>query len=423
MKKVLLLVLASLLLTSTAHAYWWKAGSVYFKIESGGISILGSGITIPTGQTYQINGSQITPANLAAGTCAVTWTIGTGGSIALSGTGTVIANRLDQIVAAGDVVVGSAADTPTVITKGANNSIFSVDNAGTEGFATKIALAGTSGTDYNLYDPDDTTKQFQFLLSGVVGLHKITLPDGDIVIPTGTLITNAQNTSGSAATLSGGLEDVAASTSANLATTLSDEVGTDKVVFNDSPTFVDDITIAAAGVKLTGSDGDLTILGLGDGADESITINLDDTDNVAVVTSTALKIDFSALNLATTGVISGRVFVATDADGKTLAGEDLNGSMQMATGAGTWTIPDVDAAAGTGQSFCLYSTAAAHIVIAGDAEDKIRLNGTLGAAGGDITNNTADLAGDFICLMLTDFAGEVAHWTTLGRSGTWTVVP
>jgi len=141
------------------------------------------------------------------------------------------------------------------------------------------------------------------------------------------------------------------------------------------------------------------------------------------MTEDGTKVDIGALNLVTTGQSSGRVVVVTDADGKTLSGTDLYGSMQMSTGAGTWTIPDVDSAAGTGQCFCVYATAAHEIVIAGDAEDKIRLAGTLGAAGGDITNNTAEAAGDFICLMLTDFAADVAHWTTLGYKGTWTVVP
>lgn len=64
-------------------------------------------------------------------------------------------------------------------------------------------------------------------------------------------------------------------TSAALATGLSDEQGTGVVTFSDSPTFVDDITIAAAGVKLTGADGALTILGLGNGNDEDLKIDLD----------------------------------------------------------------------------------------------------------------------------------------------------
>lgn len=118
-----------------------------------------------------------------------------------------------------------------------------------------------------------------------------------------------------------------------------------------------------------------------------------------------------------------KILVETDADGKTLSTDALYGSVQIATGAGTWVIPDVDSSAGTGLSFCLYVTAAVEVIIDGNAEDKIRLGGTLGAAGGDITNNTAEAAGDFICLVLTDFSGDIAHWTVMGKSGTWTVVP
>jgi len=66
----------------------------------------------------------------------------------------------------------------------------------------------------------------------------------------------------------------------------------------------------------------------------------------------------------------------------------------------------------------VYSTTAAAVVINPDDEDKIRLDGSLLAAGDSITS--ASGAGDFICLMLTDFATDVAHWTTLGRIGTWT---
>jgi hypothetical protein len=44
------------------------------------------------------------------------------------------------IAAAGDVLVGTAASTPGVITKGANNSLFGVSNAGVLGFFTSIYL-------------------------------------------------------------------------------------------------------------------------------------------------------------------------------------------------------------------------------------------------------------------------------------------
>jgi hypothetical protein len=89
-------------------------------------------------------------------------------------------------------------------------------------------------------------------------------------------------------------------TSAELAGILTDETGTGLAVFNDSPTFVDDITIQAAGVKLTGDgDGAITFLGLGNGSDEDFTFNLDDTANtIAVSSSTGVtKFDFGTIDV------------------------------------------------------------------------------------------------------------------------------
>lgn len=123
------------------------------------------------------------------------------------------------------------------------------------------------------------------------------------------------------------------------------------------------------------------------------------------------------------GQIWGRIPLTSDADGKTLSMADLRGSLQIAAGAGTWTIPDVDAAAGTGWSFCVHVPTAVEVVIAGDAEDKFRLGTTLTAAGADITNNTAEAVNDFICLVLTDFDSNIAIWSRFGYAGTWTVVP
>ncbi len=89
-------------------------------------------------------------------------------------------------------------------------------------------------------------------------------------------------------------------TSAELRTILGDETGAGAATFADSPTFADDITIHATGVKITGDgDGALTFLGLGDGSDEDFTLNLDDTANtIAVSTSTGVtKFDFGAIDV------------------------------------------------------------------------------------------------------------------------------
>ncbi len=54
-----------------------------------------------------------------------------------------------------------------------------------------------------------------------------------------------------------------------------------------------DLTLNATGVQLTGSaDGDITLLGLGDGFDEDLNLNLDDTENTVVVTSTTGVTEF-----------------------------------------------------------------------------------------------------------------------------------
>jgi len=201
--------------------------------------------------------------------------------------------------------------------------------------------------------------------------------------------------------------------------------GTGAPVRADSPTLVDDVSIGAAGVKLTGANGALTILGLGDGADEDVKIDLNTTANTIIFSSpasSATDVSFSALHLATTGIISGKIGVISKGAAYTLgtdSAKELYGYMVIATAAMTLTLPNIDAANGVGQSVCIYSTGANVIrVNPGDA-DKIRLNGTLGAAGVDIYS--AGAAGNFICLVVTDFATDVAHWTTLGSSGTWTV--
>lgn len=65
-----------------------------------------------------------------------------------------------------------------------------------------------------------------------------------------------------------------------------------------------DLTLGAAGVKLTGDgDGAITFLGLGDGFDEDLSFNLDDTENKAVVSSSTgvNEIQFSGLDILVGG--------------------------------------------------------------------------------------------------------------------------
>jgi len=66
-------------------------------------------------------------------------------------------------------------------------------------------------------------------------------------------------------------------------------------------------SLGAAGVKLSGDgDGAFTILGLGDGSDEDLTLNLDDTANTGVYSSsTGLDtLSFGGIGLTSTGVLN-----------------------------------------------------------------------------------------------------------------------
>lgn len=79
--------------------------------------------------------------------------------------------------------------------------------------------------------------------------------------------------------------------------------GTGAPVRADSPTFTDDIQLAADGVLLSGADGDLTILGKGNGFDEDLTIDLDTTENTGTITSSTglATMNFSGIALQESG--------------------------------------------------------------------------------------------------------------------------
>ena len=108
------------------------------------------------------------------------------------------------------------------------------------------------------------------------------------------------------ASLSSGIMRVATTTgvvtaltdSAGIATNVSDETGTGVMVFGTAPTITTSASFGSAGVRLSDDgDGALTFLGLGNGFDEDLTLNLDDTSNTGVLSSsTGLNLlDFGSI--------------------------------------------------------------------------------------------------------------------------------
>ena len=127
-----------------------------------------------------------------------------------------------------------------------------------------------------------------------IGADGVTAMDAGIT--SGGTIEGATITEGGIAVLNNNEIDA----SAELLAIMDDETGTGALTFATAPTFTTSISVGSAGVSLSDDgDGALTFLGLGDGADEDFTINLDDTANTAVITSSTLldKFDFGTINI------------------------------------------------------------------------------------------------------------------------------
>jgi len=144
----------------------------------------------------------------------------------------------------------------------------------------------------------------------------------------------------------------------------------------------------------------------------------DDAVNMDRIDEDSNYTDFTG-DIATTGIIRGRLQVGDDAVNNTLTLEEINGMIHDNDG-DTWVLPDVDAG-GEGNAVCFYSTGANAVTVDPDAEDMIRdtfEDGALEDAGDSITSDAT--AGNMICLVVTDMAGDVAHWSITSENGTWT---
>lgn len=93
-------------------------------------------------------------------------------------------------------------------------------------------------------------------------------------VPTCTTLTSAYVNSSIGLTGSP-LSQFASTTSLQLLGVISNETGSGLLVFGTTPTFTTSFLLETAGVSFSATDGVLTLLGLGNGNDESFTIDLD----------------------------------------------------------------------------------------------------------------------------------------------------
>jgi hypothetical protein len=179
-----------------------------------------------------------------------------------------------------------------------------------------------------------------------------------------------------------------------------------------------DITLlsASAGAKITGGDRTITLAGTSANA-ESLVFTMGSNDNIVTVSSGtgATQLGFSALNLVTTGTITGGIpSVGTFASPTTssgtysLAAANAWGSMIFYNDTDTLALP----AAVAGMNVCIYATSTNLTTIDPNGTDVIVVDGVANAAGDAFT--LAAAAGNFVCLL----ADAANHWVTLGAKGT-----
>jgi hypothetical protein len=183
---------------------------------------------------------------------------------------------------------------------------------------------------------------------------------------------------------------------------------------------------AAQFKSATASKGTLKFDQTGVSDTKTVTVKYTATDNYTLTPTVtgnaaysigATEWNLNALNLVTTGTVSGRIPMVPDADGRNIATTEISGHVHLATGTGTWLLPAMAAANGTGWSMCIYSTTNDDVVFDVDVSDKFRYDGALKTAGKSLTISDA---GAFICAVLTDYDSDIAHWTIFGTAKTIT---
>lgn len=182
-----------------------------------------------------------------------------------------------------------------------------------------------------------------------------------------------------------------------------------------SNTFSAQIDDSAAQFKsATASKGTLKFDQTGISDTKVVTVKYTATADVThnpTLTSTAYN--FGAINVLSTGNISGKVPMITKSDNYTLGTDDAQeayGYMVWMSGdAKILTLPAVAA----GMSVCVYSTDALTKVVDPNGSDGIRMGAARDTDGHKITSPGA--IGDFVCLV----ADSADGWTVLGKSGTW----
>lgn len=339
----------------------------------------------------------------------MTWTLGANDNTILlsSSTGANILNLTGFTVNATSFSAAASA-SPTILI---NDS----DAPGTDKEIGKIVGAYIDGADgsengtVSIYAHEAGTSAEYIQVDGknvTIDLLKPVVTTGALTVGTDLVVNDDATLKSDAAVLGFGADtDVTLTHVADTGLTLN---STMKLHFGDTGTYVNQ---SADGVLAVVSDTEIKLVA----NDEDLKITKTGADGITIGTNTGVTTITTALNLASTGTIQGKIKIASDADGmdgSAMTAAGMYGTLFIATGAGTWTLPT----AVEGMSGCLMDSGTAHdLILDVQADDDIQLKGTELSNGTGITNASGSTTGDFVCFV----AISAGHWVTMGMQGTW----
>jgi len=176
------------------------------------------------------------------------------------------------------------------------------------------------------------------------------------------------------------------------------------------------LDVGSSTISMSSAAGVLTMLGTHTGFDESLSVDLDGTDNTAVFGGSAATWNLGSINLITTGTISGRPVITSAGTERVLTTKECNGGIVLVTAAVEVRLIDCSAST-VGANVMLVQADVSEVfeIAVTDTDDHLFLDGAdLGA------NQEIDSPGDAVeDQYIVMVCRETNEWHSFGRSGTF----
>lgn len=296
-----------------------------------------------------------------------------------------------------------------------------VEGPGTSVDTAVVQWSGVAGTDivstfYTFTGPSASLKTFTLPNSSATLLYS----GGPGGTPSSLNLSNATALPLSSVTGLGSnvATFLGSATSGNFFSMITNETGGSLVVGSDSPTFSTLINLESTGVRLTASDGKITFTGTGNGADESLTIDLDDSGSNVIglsSSSSANILSWSGFLVITESLQADAIRTSYVTTNGSYTATAANDTIECVTNSCTITLPD-PSTVGT-QEFTIVNNQTANAAEVEPATGDINGEASATLAGGALSFKSDGVSSYRITKslgsQLTPVAGGIMYTTAL----------